>query len=94
MDAAVCKKSGFGLKLLENHRYRVGLETISLVFIESLRSILKLVTFYLLTGRTYKYRIPSLLSILCPIYCYLNYVVYLACSRSNYLVSVFAIIHY
>ena len=32
MDAAVCKKSGFGLKLLENHRYRVRL-----VFIESLQ---------------------------------------------------------
>ena len=26
MDAVVCKKSGFGLKLLENHRYCVRLE--------------------------------------------------------------------
>ena len=27
LDAAVCKKSGFGLKLLENHRYCARLES-------------------------------------------------------------------
>ena len=31
MDAAVCKKSGFGLKLLENHRCCVRLECLETI---------------------------------------------------------------
>ena len=31
MDAAVCKKSGFGLKLLENHRYCVRVECLEAI---------------------------------------------------------------
>ena len=31
LDAAVCKKSGFGLKLLENHRYCVRLECLETI---------------------------------------------------------------